>query len=623
MGKTKEVKKKKLGTTEEKLLDGTLIAGRHSLFKWLGGSCSSVSRERIGKDTAAVVDRQGTIYLNRNYLLEPEQWAYVIAHCKLHLAFGHFDAERMPGEEVICPDGRKEWKVTADRKLWNLACDIYITKFLSDMKFGRSIASVSLDEFRGSLSDEIKIYHYLEEKGVSGDLQEYGTAAVKSMDMKGLEKPVVYEKGQQNRFVSRFAWALSESAREAVSISGGHGKLHSFPSDRSTEAEEARSWFVNHYPLLGSLASNFEIIYDSSACVREEISIAAIDIYGRKIYINPAARLSNEEMKFVIAHELLHAGLCHQERCQGRDPYLWNVACDYVINGWLMEMQIGRIPEQSLLYDEAYRNWSAESIYDEILKEFRKNQKLNTFRGYRKGDMLDRNANNIPAADYVTLDEFCRSALAQGLEYQLSSRKRGTIPAGLIEEIRALSMPAVPWDVELARWFDSNFPPVDKHYTYARPSRRQGATPDIPRPRYVKQEIDSESRTFGVIIDTSGSMTAKMIGMALGAAASYAAAKDVPFVRVVFCDAHPYDAGYLASEDIAGRVEVKGRGGTRMQPAIDLLEQAEDFPDNGPILLITDGYIENSLNLRHKHAYLIPKGHRLPFKAKGEVFYFS
>ena len=56
--------------------------------------------------------------------------------------------------------------------------------------------------------------------------------------------------------------------------------------------------------------------------------------------------------------------------------------------------------------------------------------------------------------------------------------------------------------------------------------------------------------------------------MALGSIASYAVSKDVPFVRVIFCDADAYDAGYLSPEDIAGRVEVKGRGGTILQPAV-------------------------------------------------------
>ena len=94
-------------------------------------------------------------------------------------------------------------------------------------------------------------------------------------------------------------------------------------------------------------------------------------------------------------------------------------------------------------------------------------------------------------------------------------------------------------------------------------------------------------------------------------------------MRVVFCDAAPYDIGYVSPDDIAGRVEVKGRGGTVLQPAVDLLENAEDFPKNGPVLIITDGGIEPDLVVKHEHAFLVPKGTLLPFRAKGKVFYFS
>ena len=184
-------------------------------------------------------------------------------------------------------------------------------------------------------------------------------------------------------------------------------------------------------------------------------------------------------------------------------------------------------------------------------------------------------------------------------------------------------MPPIPWNVELGRWFDLHFAPLERRRTYARPSRRQGSTPDIPRPRYVLGEFPECSRTFGVVLDTSGSMNARLIGYALGAIASYAAAKEVPFARVVFCDAEAYDAGYLAPEDVAGKVEVKGRGGTILQPGINLLQNAKDFPKDAPILIITDGYVESNLTVKREHAFLIPRGNHLPFKARGKIFYFD
>lgn len=107
----------------------------------------------------------------------------------------------------------------------------------------------------------------------------------------------------------------------------------------------------------------------------------------------------------------------------------------------------------------------------------------------------------------------------------------------------------------------------------------------------------------------------------MGAIASYSVARDVPAVRVVFCDADAYDQGYMFPEDIAGTVKVKGRGGTVLQPGIDILVNSADFPKDAPILIITDGYCEDRLILYgREHAFLIPESSSLPFFPKGKIF---
>ena len=111
-----------------------------------------------------------------------------------------------------------------------------------------------------------------------------------------------------------------------------------------------------------------------------------------------------------------------------------------------------------------------------------------------------------------------------------------------------------------------------------------------------------------------------MLATALGAIASYSAARDVPAARVIFCDADAYDAGYMKPEDVAGTVKVKGRGGTILQPGIDLLDKAEDFPSTAPILIITDAECDKVILHGREHAFLIPQGAQLPFIPKGKVF---
>jgi len=313
---------------------------------------------------------------------------------------------------------------------------------------------------------------------------------------------------------------------------------------------------------------------------------------------------------------MLHAALRHGDRVGARDPYLWNVAADYVVNGWLMEMDVGEPPE-GLLYDPSLAGMSVEAVYDRIAKDLRRLRKLATLRGTGLGDVLGEPLPWRGAAGRgVDLDDFYRRALLDGYTYHQRAG-RGLLPAGLVDEIRVLQHPPPPWDVQLARWFDEHVPSRERVRSYARPSRRQASTPHIPRPGWRWPE--EPQYTFGVVLDTSGSMSRQLLGKALGAIASYATARDVPAARVVFCDAYAYDAGYLPVEQIAGRVRVRGRGGTVLQPGIDLLETVADFPATAPILVITDGRCD-VVRIRRQHAFLVPDGARLPFTPRGPVF---
>jgi hypothetical protein len=88
---------------------------------------------------------------------------------------------------------------------------------------------------------------------------------------------------------------------------------------------------------------------------------------------------------------------------------------------------------------------------------------------------------------------------------------------------------------------------------------------------------------------------------------------------VVFCYAAAYDAGYLPVERIAGRVRVRGRGGTVLQPGIRLLETGRGLParraDPGH-----HGRAVRRGPVRREHAFLVPERTRLPFTPRGPVF---
>lgn len=544
----------------------------------------------------AIVFYDGYIECDAKCRAAPEEWARALAHCLLHLGMGHFVEKENP-------------------RAWNTACDCVIEKFLTDLKFGRASTGAPLPS---GISHEERLYARFLENGIPVAYTGFGTGG-SGADFCSEAPQRRY--GPAPNWPRLLAAGLSNAVQSAVNVAGG-AQTHLEDGSQNalyTQAYQARQWFISSYPLLGALAASFKLVEDPLVCQRMEIRIAAVSPALSEIYVNPAAGLSPEEYRFVMAHEFMHAALRHDARHEWRDAYLWNVACDYVINAWLTEMGVGERPA-GLLYDEQFQGLHAEAVYDRIVTDMRRYRKLATLRGVGLGDVLPGDGEWWQRGSGVDLDAFYRRALAEGLSYH-QSQGRGTLPEGLIEEIRALSHPPVPWDVELARWFDEQFTPLENTRSYARPSRRQSSTPDIPRPSWVQNKAALDGRTFGVVLDTSGSMQRALLAAALGAIASYSAARDVPAARVVFCDAAAYDAGYMRPDDIAGRVQVKGRGGTVLQPGIQLLLDAEDFPKDAPILVITDAGCESRLIFEgREHAFLVPRGARLPFVPKGRVF---
>lgn len=546
----------------------------------------------------AVVTTNGYIHAHPKRRGDPAEWVYVLAHCLLHLGFGHL-RERPRARE------------------WNAACDCFLARFLGDLKLGKPPEDVQISTDFPARTEE-RLYEFFCEHGIPEQWREAGSAGAGQPDMIFAEKKEV-RWGRKVNWADCFAAGLVQAVTSAVNVAGGLGGFDRAADEKMTLARRAKNWFVSSFPLMGALAATFDIIEDPLVCSRLHISVAAVDIEARELFINPAAGMAEHEMRFVMAHELLHVGLRHGVRRLGRDPYLWNVACDYVINGWLVEMGLGELPKFGALYDPELKGQSAEALYDFISTDLRRFRKLATLRGVEACDMLERDTPDWwKTGDGVALDEFYRNCLSQGLVYHEQSG-RGWLPAGLIEEIRALRQPPMTWDVQLAQWFDGYFSPLEKRRSYARASRRQSSTPDIPRPHWVPAHGAEDGRTYGVVLDTSGSMERSLLARALGAIASYSIARDVPLVRVVFCDAATYDQGYLPPEAIADKMKVKGRGGTILQPAVDLLERAEDFPASGPLLIITDGFCDR-LRIRREHAFLMPQGRSLPFVPKGLVF---
>lgn len=527
---------------------------------------------------------------------EPGDWPWLIARVRVHAALNHIDPER--------PD--LPWSVAC----WAAAEALLVSAALG----GRPAWLPALPEGYKLSAERALAERLAEQTRIPEHLLALGLGATgqpfwRCRDFTKLTP-------NMRRAATRaFAAGVRAAALDAVQ---GAGLGFARALARDNRAERARAWFVASYPLLAALASSFTVIADAAVCQRLHVPVAGVSSDMQEIYVNPDVRLTDDEMRFVMAHEILHVGLRHESRQQGRDPWLWNVACDYVINGWLLEMGVGKPPEPvGYLHDPELRGFSAEDIYDRITADLRTRRKVRKLRGWGRDMLCDK-----PEAWWrrggADLDAFYRRALLAGLDLHQSGG-RGLLPAGLVEEIKALSHPPIPWDVALGDWLDSFLEPVEMRRSYTRANRRQEATPDIPRPGRAPPLEAVPERTFGVVLDSSGSMDRITLARALGAVRSYALSREVRALRLVQCDAAAHDSGYIAPDDLLESFEVRGRGGTVLMPGIRLLETARDFPGAAPILVITDGY-SDQLVIRRPHAYLLPHHGQKPSAARGPVF---
>ena len=120
------------------------------------------------------------------------------------------------------------------------------------------------------------------------------------------------------------------------------------------------------YPFFGSVVA--------SVGYKENKDIPTAGTDGETIYYNPEylGCLSVEEQTFVFAHEVCHIAFNHILRSEGKDPELWNIATDGVINQFLKRDGL-KMTKGGVDIAEAI-NYDAEQLYEKLLQEKQQRQ---------------------------------------------------------------------------------------------------------------------------------------------------------------------------------------------------------------------------------------------------------
>lgn len=359
-------------------------------------------------------------------------------------------------------------------------------------------------------------------------------------------------------------------------------------------------------PYLSGLAAAVRVTLDA------RVPTMGVFASGRLV-VNPefAETLTEDELIFVLAHELLHLALRTHDRARGSHHLEFNYAHDYIINDILRkELARDDVPAGGLDMPGA-RHRSAE----EIVLEMRRNgetmaSKTAVFggedttagrvfapRGGRPdGDAVQADAGDVLGTDrekemfpdgvaqqdeeIAAVKERASRSLALARAVGALKGLRGEDPGGTSQVVSALrGIYRTPWEVVLQRWMESVAP---GERTFVRASRRGADRSDLVLPGRRR-----EGWMLNVILDTSGSM-AEEVPRALGAIADFCEAIAVDQIRLLQCDVAVTGDETVSPNELT-HYQVTGFGGSDLTPAMELL--AAD-PQVTAAAIITDGDIQ-------------------------------
>ena len=282
-------------------------------------------------------------------------------------------------------------------------------------------------------------------------------------------------------------------------------ELERMRADVHERVVTARIGLLLKHPFFGNMATRLRVQECDDWC-----PTAATD--GRHLYYNTQFfnAMNNKEIEFVIAHEILHCVFDHLTRREDRDPKLYNIAADYIVNNMLVRDRIGQKPTLvDCFQDFKYEGWSSEAVYDDLFKNAKK---INIDE---LGDLLDEHLDwgddgdgdgdgdkdskgkGRPRYSKEELQKI-RDEIKEAMIQASQAAGAGNTPAGVQRLIKELTEPKMNWRQLLRQQIQST---IKSDYTFARPNRKGWHMGAVLPGMQFDETID-----IAVSIDMSGSI---------------------------------------------------------------------------------------------------------------------
>lgn len=346
--------------------------------------------------------------------------------------------------------------------------------------------------------------------------------------------------------------------------------------------EKARALLVLDQPFFGVLALRMKMV--------EEAAVPTMATNGELVLYNPdfVDKLSVTELKGVLAHEVMHAGLGHHWRIGDRDLMTWNKAADYAVNDIILNSGF-ELPEGHL-YDACYHDIATEELYQKLFQENPPGGGSQE-QGSGQGDGQDEQDGKgggqnqqgqdkpspshqqpnsdpggcggiIPIKDKAQAKEQeqeWKSALVQA-----ASVAKGKLPSQIKRMIDEIINPELPWTTLLRDFVEKT---ARNDYNWMRANKRH-----IVNGVWMPSLISEELPEIVIAIDTSGSindeMLAKFAAEASGVLEAYRTT-----IHAIYCDAAVQGVDVFTNEDLPLKFNPKGGGGTDFRPVFDYVDK--------------------------------------------------
>lgn len=313
---------------------------------------------------------------------------------------------------------------------------------------------------------------------------------------------------------------------------------------------KAKTGLILEHPFLGAVAINMPFI------LSEDIPTAATN--GKRVLFNPKfiADMTDEELKFLVAHEVFHPMLNHNFRRGERNQRKWNRAADYVINELLTVEGVGKMPSGGLRDTNIYNagGGTSDGIYG-VLEDA-------SGDGSGGGDAFDEceDAEGNPA-EQAQAEAEMKIQVAQAAQ---AAKMMGKMSANMQRLVDEVLQPKVDWRTVLQRFVEKAR--TDQR-TWSRPNRR-----------FISQGIYLPSTTGEVMgeilfaVDCSGSIDQDTLNQF---ASEIRTVKDdccPTLIHVVYFDSEVSHHETYTPDD-ALDIKPHGGGGTAFSPVFRFAEE--------------------------------------------------